>query len=149
MKNALVLSFLLLMLSAAPAPAQNLWPVSFGYWCNYPDRYMPDLRAADHSMAHADQMAGLDDHPLRTLMQSRNQAMSRYELESYHRPNMLPAIYPSDDEKAPASPASAPASSPDSGSAAAAPPPGHSPSPFPSTAPARDNSVPPQSLPKP
>ena len=54
MKNSLSLSLLFLVFTAAPAPAQNLWPVSFSYWCSYPDRYMPDLLGADHSMAHAE-----------------------------------------------------------------------------------------------
>lgn len=146
MKNALVLSVLFLMLNAAPAPAQNLWPVSFGYWCNCPDRYMPDLRAADYSMARADQMAGMDDHPLLILMQSRDQAMSRHELARYHSPNMLPPIYPGHDEKAPPS---APAAASGSTPAPVTPPPTRSPSPLPSTQPTGDASVPPRTTPKP
>lgn len=147
MKSSIPLTFLFLILMAAPAPAQNLWPVSFGYWCNYPDRYMPDLRAADHSMTHADQMAGLDDHQLRTLMQSRSQAMSRHELESYHTPNMLAPIYPSEEKPETESP-KLPADVGSPAAPAVAPPP-RTPAPFPTPPPADAASTPAQPLPKP
>jgi hypothetical protein len=135
MKNSLLLLILFLILTGTPARAQNIWPVSFGYWCGYSDRYMPDLVGADQSMAHADQLSDLDGEGLRGLMQSRSRAMSQRELSSYHSPNMLEAIYPTDDK--PRSPASEPPAGGRSSSLPeVAPLPAPSTSPFPASQPA-------------
>ncbi len=94
MRASRLLGLVCVLFLAAPARAQNIWPVSFAYWWDCPDPYLPDLRAADHSVEHARALAGLDDHALRDVMQTRNQWMSQRELSLYNSPNMLPPIYP-------------------------------------------------------
>lgn len=134
MRSSVLLSFLFLIFIAVPAPAQNIWPVSFGYWWNCPDRHMPDLLGADHSIAHAQGLANLCDEELRGAMQNRNQAMSQQELSRYNSPSMLPPIYPdsasSDSTKSPST-----SDKPSSSAPASAPPPSPSGSPFPSVPP--------------
>ena len=135
MRYSIAVSSLFLVVAAAPASAQNIWPVSFSYWCNYPDRYMPDLLGADHSLAHANQLDGLDGGALRGLLQDRSRAMSQRELQGYHGPNMLAPIFPTDNGT------QNPATRPASGSSSDSPPPGGAPpssatSPFPPARPA-------------
>jgi hypothetical protein len=127
MKNALSLFFLLLLLGASPASAQNIWPVSFSYWFGCPDRYMPDLQGADHSIAHARDLDRLGVDELRGVMSHRNQAMSLHELGRYNIPSMLPAIYTgaagSDSSASPPASAEPSPSAPPSEAAAPALPP--------------------------
>jgi hypothetical protein len=132
MKGSLLLSFLCLIFLAGPAPAQNIWPVSFSYWFDCPDRFMRDLHGADLSIIHAQGLAGLCDEELRGTMQNRNQAMSQHELSLYNSPNMLPPIYPDSEKSDPANSPSA-ADKPSGSPPASSAPPARSSSPFPSS----------------
>jgi hypothetical protein len=132
MKSSFLLSFLFMVCIAVPAPAQNIWPVSFSYWFDCPDRYMPDLHGADHSIAQAQGLANLCDEEFRGAMQYRNQAMSQQELSRYNNPNMLPPIYP-DSQKSES--AKSPSSADKPSSSAPAAPPARTGSPSPSAPP--------------
>ena len=94
MRKVVLLSGLVVLFGGRPASAQNLWPVSFGYWFPCPDPHMPDLLGADQSIDRARMLDRLCVEEIRGVMSLRSQAMGQQELTRYNSANMLPPIYP-------------------------------------------------------
>ena len=108
MRNVILLSGLFVLIGGRPASAQNIWPVSFGYWFPCPDSNMPDFLGADQSIERASVLDRLCVDEIRGVMNLRSQSMSQQELARYNSPNMLPPIYP--ESASPSHPAGAGAS---------------------------------------
>jgi hypothetical protein len=154
MRTAILLSGLLVFISGRSASAQNIWPVSFGYWFNCPDRHMPDFLGADQSIDRAKMLDHLCVDEIRGVMSLRSQAMSQQELARYNSPNMLPPIFPESvgaNRPADASPgreSSEPKKQGEGTTAPAAPPTSRSPFPSgPKPAPSADRETPTAPLP--